>query len=364
MRPRIVLTMIVKNETKVIERCINSIRPVIDAWCIVDTGSTDGTQDLIRRTLADLPGELHEIPWRDFAYNRTTALELARPLGEYSLMIDADVQCVVHAGVDLGAFTASLTADVYGVMLDDRAIEYQRPQLTSTRVPFSYRGVLHEFLVVPPDATNGGIVDAFHFLSNFDGARSQNPNKWHDDVRILEQALAAGVEADIAPRYTYYLGQSLFAAGRLRDAGEIYRRRAEMGGWAEEVYLSWYASGQIRHRLGDDIDLVLADLMRANDALPSRAEAACRAASVARLAGRMPTAYLFARRAADIERPAVSLFLEPDVYEWRALYELSIAAYYVGRTQEGLDASYRLLTEGKVPDTERESVRENLRFYE
>jgi len=356
--------MIVKNETKVIERCIESIRPLIDAWCIVDTGSTDGTQDLIRRTLADLPGELHEIPWRDFAYNRTKALELARPLGEYSLMIDADVECVIHDGVDLRSMRDGLKADVYGVMLDDHVIEYQRPQLTSTRLPFTYRGVLHEFLVVPPEATQGGIIDAFHFRSNFDGARSQNPNKWHDDVRILEQALAAGVEADIAPRYTYYLAQSLFSAGRLRDAGEVYRRRAEMGGWAEEVYLSWYASGQIRHRLGEDINVVLDDLMRANDALPSRAEAVCRAAMVARLAGRMPTAYLFARRAADIERPAVSLFLEPDVYDWRALYELSIAAYYVGRTQEGLDASYRLLGEPHTPDAERQTVRDNLRFYE
>ena len=89
-RQTLCLNMIVKNEAPVITRCLASVRPLIDYWVIVDTGSTDGTQDKIRAFMTDLPGKLHERPWRDFAHNRTEALELARPHGEYVLIIDAD----------------------------------------------------------------------------------------------------------------------------------------------------------------------------------------------------------------------------------------------------------------------------------
>ena len=82
--------MIVKNEAPVIRRCLDSVRPLVDAWLIVDTGSTDGTQDIIRAALADLPGAVHERPWQDFAHNRSEALDLARSFASYALIIDAD----------------------------------------------------------------------------------------------------------------------------------------------------------------------------------------------------------------------------------------------------------------------------------
>ena len=77
--------MIVKNEAHVIQRCIDSVRPIIDHWVIVDTGSTDGTEEVVRTALADLPGTFVKRPWVDFAFNRTEALTLARPHGHYSL---------------------------------------------------------------------------------------------------------------------------------------------------------------------------------------------------------------------------------------------------------------------------------------
>ena len=51
-RPSICLNMIVKNEAHVIARCLASARPLVDAWCIVDTGSSDGTQDKVRELMA------------------------------------------------------------------------------------------------------------------------------------------------------------------------------------------------------------------------------------------------------------------------------------------------------------------------
>ncbi len=82
--------MIVKNEAAVIERCLRSVRPFIDAWAIADTGSSDGTQEIVRRVLQGIPGELIERPWVDFSTNRNQALELARRHGDYALIIDAD----------------------------------------------------------------------------------------------------------------------------------------------------------------------------------------------------------------------------------------------------------------------------------
>ena len=78
------LCMIVKNEAPVIARCLENARPLISHWAIVDTGSTDGTQDIIRKVMAPKLGKLVEEPpipyadtgFFDYAANRNRALVL------------------------------------------------------------------------------------------------------------------------------------------------------------------------------------------------------------------------------------------------------------------------------------------------
>src|SRR5512146_2184990 len=113
---RICLSMIVKNEAAVIERCLRSVKPHVHAWAIADTGSNDGTQDIIRRFMADVPGELIERPWMDFATNRNEALELAGKFGDYALIIDADEVLETDPGFSWGTLgePGYLVEFVYG----------------------------------------------------------------------------------------------------------------------------------------------------------------------------------------------------------------------------------------------------------
>ncbi len=49
----ICLTMIVKNEIKVLKRCFDSVLPIIDTFSICDTGSTDGTPEFIESSFKE-----------------------------------------------------------------------------------------------------------------------------------------------------------------------------------------------------------------------------------------------------------------------------------------------------------------------
>jgi glycosyltransferase involved in cell wall biosynthesis len=130
------LNMIVKHEAPVIRRCLDSVRPVIDYWVIVDTGSTDGTQDIIRKHLGDLPGELIERPWVDFAHNRSEALDLARGRADYLLVIDADETLEITEGFEM----PRLSADSYDIEVRCGGFTCARKQLLRNSLPCSQVG--------------------------------------------------------------------------------------------------------------------------------------------------------------------------------------------------------------------------------
>jgi len=104
------LAMIVKNEAHIIARCLSSLVPLVDYFLIVDTGSSDGTQEAVRSFLReqDLRGEVIDEPWRDFAHNRSAALARLRQRTDidYALMIDADEVLVYDDGFDAAAFVS------------------------------------------------------------------------------------------------------------------------------------------------------------------------------------------------------------------------------------------------------------------
>jgi Glycosyl transferase family 2 len=352
------LNMIVKNEAPVVRRCIDSVRPIIDYWVIVDTGSIDGTQDIIRQQLSDLPGELHERPWRDFAHNRPEALELARGRSDYTLIIDADDALEIERDRTLPA----LTADSYPIEIRDASIVYQRTQLVRSALPWRYEGVLHEYLTCE-GAGLAGELSGIWMRRNHDGARRKDPETYRRDANVLEAALRTETNPFLVARYRFYLAQSYRDSGELEKALEHYLARADLGFWQEEVFISLYSAAQLMERLGHPGQDIIDAYLRAADAAPRRIEALHGASRFCRFQKRHEEGYRIAKRGLQVPMPASnSLFVEPWIYDTGLLDELSINAYWAGCNWDSLDACLKLLATGKLTQRDMPRVLANARF--
>ncbi|MER6981430.1 glycosyltransferase [Streptomyces carpinensis] len=348
--------MIVKDEAPVIRRCLESVRPLIDTWVIVDTGSTDGTQDVIREVYSDLPGELYERPWKGFDGSRTEAIELARATADYLFFIDADDVMKLEPGFRM----PELTCDAYRVNIRKGPVAYWRRALVSTRLSWRYVGVLHEYLECG-SRVDLGTLEGAEMVIVGGGGRLRNEGtkeKYLRDARILQEGLA---KEPGNTRYAYYLAQSWFDAGEYEKALEAYDSRVAMGGWAEEVYSSRLWAARLAELLERQPAEVMDRYLRAYESRPSRAEALGDLARLCRSGQRWSLAHMFARQAARIPFPGNGeVLVEPDWYEWRALDELAVSAYYVGECEEAKGCCERLLDGGKLPTEHRERVIRNL----
>jgi glycosyltransferase involved in cell wall biosynthesis len=348
------LSMIVKNEAHVICRCLETVKPLINSWVIVDTGSTDGTQDVIREYMKDIPGEVVERPWKNFAHNRNEALELARPKADYVLIIDADDNLVFSDNFAL----PKLTDDAYHIKISHGGMVYSRPQLIRAALPWKWVGVLHEYLDCP-ESKSVALLQGVTMNYGGDGARSRDPEKFRKDAEVLEAGLK---EEPNNSRYVFYLAQS-YRDGRVFDkALENYQKRVALGGWDQEVYYSMLQVARLQQWLGLDPSVWIDSFYRAYLFRPARIEALYELVKYHRLTGNHFAGYMLAKRGLTVPLPTDSLFVEAWIYEYGLLLEYSICAAWIGEYQEAQAASHLLLTHPKLPSDVVDCVRKNIRW--
>lgn len=342
----ICLCMIVRNESAVIERCLSAVSDLIAYWVICDTGSTDGTPELIRQALDGQPGELHEAPWVDFGHNRSELMARARGKADYLLLIDADMT-VTYQKLAVSA----LTADSY-LLRHEESPEYWIKRLVRGDREWRYVGATHEYITTDGEERTEKL-DAIVIHHHADGGA--RPEKFARDLALLATELDRNPND---PRAAFYLAQTYRDMDRLEEAIELYRRRASMGGWEEEAFYSLYQAGVLSERAGDHSAAVSA-LLEAWDARPSRAEPLYELAWMFRARGRHHSAHMVADRGRSIPVPDDTLFVHRWVYEWGLLFEYSIAAYWVGRPRAALDACDSLLAMSQLPDAYRSQTQAN-----
>lgn len=361
---KICLTMIVKNEGKIIERCLKSTKGVVDCICICDTGSTDDTVQIIENYMqkACIPGKVCRHEWKNFGHNRTLSVqasqkmlaEMGFPLTDtFLLLLDADMMLEVSP-----EFTKkSINADSYHFIQKNPWIVYYNTRLVRASLPWKCVGVTHEYWSSQIPCKEEKLLTLAIDDRDDGGSKS---DKFERDIRLLTQGLQ---DEPGNVRYMFYLANSYKNLKKYDEAIKWYKERIAGGGWFEEVWYSKYMIGQIYQEM-DQWDQALANYLDAYQYNPARAETIQEVSKYYRLKEQYNLSYFYAKQGSRIPYPQDQvLFIAYPVYDYLFDEDISISAYYTCHKDDGYAATNRLLLKKDVPQYIKDQAYRNTLCY-
>jgi len=213
----LVLCMIVKNESKIIHRCLDHCLkdniPIITGICITDTGSMDNTKQLIKEWSKEkkLPYSVLNSPFNNFGYARTKSFLNARqcfPDAGYYLLIDADMQLVIKDSYNYDR----LNMDRYTLYQQNGSLRYQNTRIIKANLSWVCEGVTHEYWdCKAPDFTTD-VLTSLEINDRDDGGAKAD--KYDRDIKLLQAGMSdPKTDTDLYERYLFYMAQSYSCRG-------------------------------------------------------------------------------------------------------------------------------------------------------
>lgn len=354
--PTLVLNMIVKNESRIIDRLLETVAPYIDAYCICDTGSTDNTVELIETFMAKkgVKGEVFVEPFKNFGYNRSVALDRAARWGTYALLLDADMKLVVGS-LTKETLQGFLREEGYMMLQGGASLEYYNTRIVRTGIGVKCVCPTHEYYDFPAGTRHHTRIPPNMLRIDDIGDGGAKADKFERDIRLL----SAGLEEEPNNgRYHFYLANSYRDLGKHREAIEAYKKRIVLGGWHEEVWNAMYEMGKCQMAIGDH-EAGIYTLLEAYHFHPQRAEPLHEAIMHFRFRGKNHVSQLLLDKALTIPYPHSDvLFIKKSVYDYLLDYEQSIVYFYSKKPVD--HHSYlKLLGTGYL----RDNVLSNYQYY-
>jgi glycosyltransferase involved in cell wall biosynthesis len=263
--PTLCLNMIVKNESKIITRLLDSVSGIIDSYCICDTGSTDDTVDLITQYFEskNISGKVVFEPFKNFSHNRNVALKHCEGMSDYVIFLDADMVLKVNK------FEKSMLLDVdsFSILQGTEEFLYHNMRIVKNNGMYSYYGVTHEYINTPPDNKNINIEKDVLFIHDI-GDGGAKSDKYDRDVALLTKGIE---EEPDSQRYHFYLANTYFDSWKNEEAIEYYKKRIKLGGWQQEIWYSYFRIGHCYKRLRK-MSEAISSWLEAYDYFPDRIE--------------------------------------------------------------------------------------------
>jgi len=357
VKNKLVHVQIVKNESHVIERMLNSIKDLADGICIVDTGSTDDTIEKINKWGADNGIETHvfEREFDNFENSRNYSIKMAKETflnrkGDdstyYGFWLDADEEIKLAPTFD----KQKLDKDIYMFNTHIGSMKYTRNELFRLDKGFKFWGPVHEF-IVPEDKTNNnmtsGLCEGIDVIVRMDGGswKEDTSKKYRNHATVLEDYID---NVDRDPRWIFYTAQSYHDSSciknnepenqeRLRRAIKYYNERIEHNfGYQEERFYAQFRIGTILYRLQRPFEEVKEALMKAYRIDNLRGEPFSIMIEHYQQQSDWDMAYVYSKFAyytfhQNNPYPKRVLFLDSRLYEWKFIELYANSCYHTGR---------------------------------
>lgn len=362
--------MIVKNESKIITRLLNSTKDIIDSAMIVDTGSTDNTVSIIEQWLEDnnIEGRVVSKPWKNFGFNRSESYQLAReayPDVTYYLTLDADFILKLDITKDELHNQLRTKARCYSILQDNKYMQYYNIRFLSSGYQWKCVGPTHEYWDTDPSSHSVTRLEGIKIDDINDGGSKSD--KSVRDVRLLTEALD-DPETDDTPglrsRYLYYLARSKHDLGMFNEALSYFKMSADLTESPEEKYYSNYMIGCCLQNVGK-YDEAIVQHLNAYSLRPSRFESLMSACALLRQKGQYIVVHSLLKQALMSQPPTYDiLFVDTSLREYKALMEMSFVAYRCGMYKDGYEANLRLLSNRDLSEQVHATARGDIKFYE
>lgn len=355
------LNMIVKNESNIITRLFDSVLPIIDCFCICDTGSTDNTANSIKSYFENkgIPGKIVFEPFKDFEYSRNYALKHCVGMSEYILFLDADMILQINPCFDKNILR---TNRYHYILQGNNDYYYKNMRIIKNDGLSYYKGVTHEYIYFSSDKMPYDISKSELFILDV-GDGGSKANKYERDVDLLTKGLELEPMND---RYYFYLANSYFDLGKFDEAIRSYINRINFGGWEQEVWFSYYKIG-LAFQAKNMIEHAISWWLDGYNFFPRRIENLYKIVEHYRIVRKHKTAHVFykmAKEVLDNLKPGEKdhyLFLHNDIYVYKLEYELSILSSYLGITN--INTSAMCIFNNSTNTNIIKTTLSNLKFY-
>ena len=252
---KLILLTMVKNESRIIERLMNSVKDRVDAIIICDTGSTDDTVEKATAWLKtnDMSGGIFSYTFKNFGVSRTQSFtccqEWVNKVGwhaskSWALVLDGDM--MLSDKIERTRFS-ELAPVVAGISLKQAAgdLVYSNMRIMRCSEPWICKGATHEAWTCPPNKTTQ-LFNSPVLIDHADGGCKSD--KYPRDVRLLKEDLE---EMPNDARTHFYLGQTYLCMRDWPNAIATLKKRIELGGWDEELYIARVYLGEAYENSGE-----------------------------------------------------------------------------------------------------------------
>jgi glycosyltransferase involved in cell wall biosynthesis/thiol-disulfide isomerase/thioredoxin len=345
------LCMIVKNESRHLADCLNSVVDLVDEIVIADTGSTDNTKQIA----AEFTDKIYDFPWiddfsaaRNFSYSKATK--------DYIMWLDADDTIPPSQHEKFLALKGRLLLEdavlmKYVTACDENGnptFSFYRERITKRERNFKWHEAVHEYL-----EKSGNIIQCDIEIRHNKGEYVYSDR----NLRIYEKQIAEG--RALSSRGKYYYARELFYFKRYEESISMFQQFLdEKDGWVEDEISACDFMAKCYTALNRE-DEALKILFSAFAYDTPRGETCCSIGYIYKNRAEFKKALFWFNLASELEKPNSWGFFRREYWDYIPLIESAVCCDKLGNIKKAMEYNERAgLAKPGDP-----SVEQNRRYF-